>query len=110
MSLIGPEGRKQLQLAARFATAGLELSIAIVVGYFGGRAIDGWLETTPYGAYGGLVLGIIAGFRNLFSLAKSAEKLASSQSADSAPDSAHANVADPDSPHDQDPRSPNDSP
>jgi ATP synthase protein I len=82
MSLIGPEGRKQLQLAARFATAGLELSIAIVVGYFGGRFIDGWLGSAPYGAYTGLVLGIIAGFRNLFLLARSASKSATAQSAE----------------------------
>src|SRR5688500_18438226 len=41
MSLIGPEGRKQLQVAARFASAGLELALAIVVGYFGGRFLDG---------------------------------------------------------------------
>ncbi len=72
MSLIGPEGRRQLQLAARFATAGLELVIAIVVGYFGGRALDGWLGTDPYVGYAGLLLGIVAGFRNLFLLARSA--------------------------------------
>jgi ATP synthase protein I len=98
MSLIGPEGRKQLQLAARFATAGLELSIAIVVGYFGGRAIDGWLETSPYGAYSGLILGIVAGFRNLFSLAKSASKQASSQSSDTPPDSDNERADHDDSP------------
>lgn len=72
MSLIGPEGRKQLQLAARFATAGLELVISIVVGYFGGRALDKWLGTEPYCGYSGLILGVIAGFRNLFVLARSA--------------------------------------
>jgi len=70
MSLIGPEGRRQLQLAARFATAGLELVISIVVGYFGGRALDRWLDTEPYCAYAGLILGIVAGFRNLFMLAR----------------------------------------
>lgn len=90
MSLIGPEGRKQLQLAARFATAGLELSIAIVVGYFGGRALDGWLDTAPYGQYAGLILGIIAGFRNLFLLARGASKAASTQSADQ-PHESHEN-------------------
>lgn len=72
MSLIGPEGRRQLALAARFAAAGLELVIAIVVGYFGGRALDRWLGTNPYCGYGGLILGITAGFRNLFRLARSA--------------------------------------
>lgn len=74
MSLIGPEGRRQLQLAARFATAGLELAIAIVVGYFGGGFLDDWLGTGPYLSYVGLVLGIVAGFRNLFQLAKTAQK------------------------------------
>jgi ATP synthase protein I len=70
MSLIGPEGRKQLQLAARFATAGLELVISIVVGYFGGRALDRWLGSEPYCSYAGLLLGVVAGFRNLFLLAR----------------------------------------
>jgi len=76
MSLIGPEGRRQLQLAARFASAGLELAIAIVAGYFGGGLLDRWLGTDPYIAYGGLVLGIVAGFRNLFVLARGAQKQA----------------------------------
>jgi len=107
MSLIGPEGRKQLQLAARFATAGLELSIAIVVGYFGGRAIDGWLETTPYGAYFGLILGVVAGFRNLFLLARSASKSASAQSTDR-PNSRQNDASPP--PDDPAPKSPNDPP
>lgn len=76
MSLIGPEGRRQLQLAARFASAGLELAIAIVAGYFGGRWLDGRFGTAPYLAYVGLALGIVAGFRNLFSLARGAQKRA----------------------------------
>ena len=78
MSLIGPEGRRQLQLAARFATAGLELALAIVVGYFAGRWLDGRFGTT-YLAYIGLLLGIIAGFRNLFSLARGAQASAKSE-------------------------------
>lgn len=70
MSVIGPEGRRQLQLAARFASAGLELAFAIVVGYFGGGFLDGWLGTAPYLAYAGLILGTVAGFRNLLLLAR----------------------------------------
>ena len=85
MSLIGPEGRKQLQLAARFATAGIELAIAIVVGYFGGRFLDGWLGTAPYLAYTGLVLGVVAGFRNLFQLARGAQRQAEDTSNQSPP-------------------------
>ena len=82
MSLIGPEGRKQLQLAARFATAGLELVIAIVAGYFGGRFLDGWLGTAPYLGYAGLLLGIVAGFRSLFQLARGAQRQAERTSND----------------------------
>ena len=54
MSLIGPEGRKQLKLAARFASVGFELVIAIVVGFFGGRWLDTTFETAPVLQYLGL--------------------------------------------------------
>jgi ATP synthase protein I len=76
VSFIGPEGRRQLQLAARFAGAGLELVLAIVVGYFGGRLLDDWLGTKPYLSYVGFILGVIAGFRNLFLLARNAPRSA----------------------------------
>jgi ATP synthase protein I len=82
VSFIGPEGRKQLQLAARFASAGLELALAIVVGYFGGRFLDGWLGTAPYLSYTGLILGVVAGFRNLFLLARGAQRQAERTSDD----------------------------
>jgi ATP synthase protein I len=77
VGLIGPEGRKQLQLAARFATAGFELVAAIMAGYFGGRLLDRWFDTDPVCSYVGLALGIIAGFRSLFMLARTANKAAS---------------------------------
>ena len=84
MSLIGPEGRKQLQLAARFATAGLELVISIVIGYFGGRALDRWLGSEPYCGYVGLLLGVAAGFYNLFKLARPAVTTPPAATADTA--------------------------
>jgi ATP synthase protein I len=87
MGFIGPEGRKQLQLAARFASAGLELALAIVVGYFGGRFLDGRLGTAPYLAYAGLILGVVAGFRNLFQLARGAQRQAERTSNDPPHDS-----------------------
>jgi ATP synthase protein I len=85
MSLIGPEGKKQLQLAARFATAGIELALAIVIGYFAGVWLDGRFETKPYLTYIGLLLGIIAGFRNLFMLARSAQTAARESSNEPSP-------------------------
>jgi uncharacterized membrane protein YfcA len=75
MSLIGPEGRKQLQLAASFLAVGFELAVAIVIGYLGGAWLDGKLGTS-FLKYLGLFLGIAAGFRSLFALAKKAQSRA----------------------------------
>ncbi len=88
MSLIGPEGRKQLELAARFLSAGIELAVCVVVGYFGGNWADKALNTAPYLGFLGLLLGIAAGFRALYTQAKAAQKQAESSSPqDPPPDS-----------------------
>lgn len=76
MGLIGPEGRKQIRVAGRFAGVGFELVAAILVGFFGGSWIDSKLGT-GFVAYVGLTLGIIAGFRSLFQAARSAQSDAS---------------------------------
>ncbi len=73
MSFIGPEGRKQLKLAGRFASAGLELAVSIVVGYLGGQYLDEKLDTAPWIQFTGLLLGITAGFRSLYKLARDAQ-------------------------------------
>jgi ATP synthase protein I len=96
MSLIGPEGRKQLQLAARFASAGLELAVAIVVGYLGGNWLDEELGTKPVLQFVGLLLGIVAGFRTLFNLARQAQ--ARSQRDSSQEDSPKSDPQDPPNP------------
>jgi ATP synthase protein I len=74
MGFVGPESRRQLKLFARFATAGFELAASIVVGYFAGRYADDWAHTAPFLSYAGLVLGIVAGFRNLFKLARDSQR------------------------------------
>jgi F0F1-type ATP synthase assembly protein I len=79
MSLIGPEGRKQLKLAARFLTAGFELAAAIVIGYLGGEYLDRSFGT-KYLCFLGLFIGIAAGFRTLYVLAKTAQRQADSSS------------------------------
>lgn len=78
MSLIGPEGRKQLKLAAGFLTAGIELAVAVVAGYLLGRYLDGKLGTAPYLGFTGLILGILAGFRSLYVIAKTTKRQAES--------------------------------
>jgi ATP synthase protein I len=45
---------------------GLTLVISTVLGLWGGHALDGWLGTSPWLTLIGLLLGIAAGFVNLF--------------------------------------------
>ena len=103
MGSIGPEGRKQLEITAQFATAGLVLVVAIVVGYFGGRALDGWFGTEPYCGYAGLVFGIVAGFRNLFQLARAASRTSSARSSSASAANSQSEYESPSSPSAPDP-------
>ncbi|WP_236605155.1 AtpZ/AtpI family protein [Sandaracinus amylolyticus] len=68
--MLGPEQRKQLKTAGRVGSVGLELVIATMLGYFGGTWLDGKFGTSPILTYVGLALGIFAGFKGLYDLAK----------------------------------------
>ncbi len=70
MSLLGPEGRKQIKLATRVSAIGLEMVLAICAGYFGGRWLDARFDTAPVLAYIGLAVGLLAGFKSLWTLAR----------------------------------------
>lgn len=58
----------------KFASVGFELVISILLGFFGGRWIDGKAGTWPTFAIIGLLLGIVAGMRGLYRAAKEAER------------------------------------
>jgi ATP synthase protein I len=70
MSLLGPDGRKQLKLASRVSAVGLELVFATCIGYFGGRWLDGYLGSEPWLTYVGLLVGVLAGFKGLWYFAR----------------------------------------
>ena len=70
MSLLGREGRRQLALASRVGSIGIELVLATAVGAFGGRWIDARLETAPVFMWLGLALGVVAGFKGLWDVAR----------------------------------------
>jgi ATP synthase protein I len=70
MSLLGPEGRKQMRVLGTVGTAGIELAVATVVGLFGGRWLDGLLGTGPWLQWLGFGLGLFVGFRNLFRITR----------------------------------------
>ena len=56
------------------SSIGLTLVISTVIGLAGGYYLDRWLGTTPWLLLIGLVLGIAAGFVNLFRSVGRAER------------------------------------
>ncbi len=73
MPLIGPEGKEQMKLIGRFSSIGIEMVVAICIGFFGGRWLDVHFGTNPYLMYIGLVFGILTGFRGLVRIARSTD-------------------------------------
>lgn len=73
MALIGPEGRAQLKQAARVGSLGLEVAIALMLGFFAGRWIDRQVGTA-FVQYVGLALGAAAGVRGLLRVIREAER------------------------------------
>jgi F0F1-type ATP synthase assembly protein I len=49
-----------------YGTVGLDLVLSILLGFFGGRWLDGKLGTHGWLTVVGFVLGAIAGFRSLY--------------------------------------------
>ena len=74
MSLLGTEGREQMKVAGRVSAVGIELALATMLGYFGGRWLDDRLGTTPWFGFLGLALGLVAGFRGLYRIARRTKK------------------------------------
>lgn len=66
--------RKLLRLVGFLSTVGIAMVAATVIGLFIGRALDNWLDTSPWLTALFLLLGIIAGFRNLFYYAKKSQE------------------------------------
>jgi ATP synthase protein I len=62
------------RLLATASSIGLSVVVAIFLGMGFGLWLDGRLGTRPWLMVAGLVLGIAAGFRNLYVLAKRIEK------------------------------------
>jgi len=64
------------------STVGLTMVFATVIGLFIGLKLDGWLGTSPWLTGLFLLLGIFAGFRNLFMHVKKSQKDLENQSRD----------------------------
>lgn len=51
--------------AGTTGAVGLEIAVAIIIGYFGGRYLDGWFKTTPWLSWIGFGAGVGAAIKAL---------------------------------------------
>ncbi len=66
--------RKLIRMLGVLSTVGLTMVFATVIGLFIGLKLDKWLGTAPWLTAVFLILGIAAGFRNLFVYVKRSQK------------------------------------
>jgi len=69
------EDKKKLyKKVVRYSTIGLEMGFSVAIGVAIGYFLDRFFKTGPWLTLIFLILGVIAGFRSLFSLMKSVDK------------------------------------
>jgi ATP synthase protein I len=68
------ETRKYIKLLALVSTMGISMVLALVIAIFIGYYLDKWFKTSPLFFLIFMVLGIVAGFRNVYVIMKRAEK------------------------------------
>jgi F0F1-type ATP synthase assembly protein I len=62
------------RIAARYSAVGLEMGIAVLIGYFGGYWLDRHFGTAPWMMYAGLGLGLGASTKAIVDAVKRARK------------------------------------
>ena len=60
--------------ASKVSYIGIFFGVAICIGFFGGKWLDGRLHTAPWLSLIGLLLGIASAFRELIRIAKRIQK------------------------------------
>jgi len=64
------QSKKALQVTFGYSYVGIFFGVAIVIGYFGGRWLDGRFHTAPWIGLVGLLIGITSGFRELYRISR----------------------------------------
>lgn len=77
--------RKLLRLVGVLSTVGIAMVAATVIGLYIGRKLDEWLGTSPWLTAVFLLIGIAAGFRNLFYYARKGQQALDEQDNRKAP-------------------------
>ena len=60
------QDRKLFRVLGALSTVGITLVVSTVIGYYAGHYLDGRFGTTPWLTLVFLLLGIAAGFKNLY--------------------------------------------
>jgi ATP synthase protein I len=68
------EVKKMWAIAGSTGAVGLEISLAIGIGYFGGRYLDGKLGSAPWLEWIGFAAGVGAGIRALIRVTRTYQK------------------------------------
>ena len=69
------ENRKKLyKQVTRYSAIGLEMGFSVAIGVAIGYYLDRYFKTRPWLTLIFLILGVVAGFRSLFSLMKDIDK------------------------------------
>jgi F0F1-type ATP synthase assembly protein I len=68
---IDPEVKKMWRIAGSTGAVGIEIAVAITIGYFGGNYLDRKFGTAPWLMYFGLLAGIGAAIKALVRVTRS---------------------------------------
>ncbi len=60
--------------ASKVSYIGIFFGVAICIGFFAGRWLDGRFHTSPWITVAGLLVGVASGFRELIRIARRIEK------------------------------------
>ena len=66
--------KKQYKQIWRYSSIGLEMGFSVAIGAAIGYFLDKYFQTSPWLMLIFLILGVVAGFRSLFSLLKDIDK------------------------------------
>ncbi|MFZ0449841.1 MAG: AtpZ/AtpI family protein [Desulfatiglandaceae bacterium] len=66
--------KKTIKDVGYLSTVGMAMALSIAIGAVGGYYLDRWLGTQPWLFVAGLVIGIAAAFKNLYTLYTKAKK------------------------------------
>ena len=71
--MLDDDGRKMMRAGARLSAIGFEIAICLLLGYFGGRWLDGWFETTPWLTIVGAGMGLGAAINVIYRIVKTTD-------------------------------------